>query len=69
MTDEPWFVYLLECRTRRVYTGVTPDLVNRMTLHRHKAFQSRPQSAAVSTLMALSPTRMCFGFPPRKGGR
>lgn len=34
MTDGPWFVYLLECRARRVYTGVTPDLVNRMTLHR-----------------------------------
>lgn len=31
--DRPWFVYLLQCRTGRIYTGVTPDLAKRMKAH------------------------------------
>lgn len=34
MADAPWFVYLLECRTARIYTGVTPQLDTRITSHR-----------------------------------
>lgn len=34
MADGSWFVYLIECKTRRIYTGVTPDLATRMTKHR-----------------------------------
>ena len=34
MTDGRWFVYLVECRTQRIYTGVTPNLVHRMSAHR-----------------------------------
>jgi putative endonuclease len=33
MDSQPWFVYLLECRSGRIYTGVTPDIVARMTKH------------------------------------
>ncbi|WP_084155037.1 GIY-YIG nuclease family protein [Polycyclovorans algicola] len=33
MPDRPWFVYLLLCRSGRVYTGVTPDLAKRMKAH------------------------------------
>lgn len=28
-----WFVYLLECENGRLYTGITPDLVERF--HKH----------------------------------
>ncbi len=34
MPNECWFVYLVECRGSRIYTGVTPDLVKRMKAHR-----------------------------------
>lgn len=34
MTDGCWFVYLIECKTGRIYTGVTPDMSSRMTKHR-----------------------------------
>lgn len=30
----PWFVYMLECKGRRIYTGVTPDLAARFARHR-----------------------------------
>jgi putative endonuclease len=30
----PWFVYMLECRGGRIYTGVTPDLAARLARHR-----------------------------------
>jgi putative endonuclease len=29
----PWFVYLLECRNGRLYTGVTVDLARRFARH------------------------------------
>ena len=32
--EQPWFVYLLECRGGRLYTGVTPDLRARIRKHR-----------------------------------
>lgn len=35
MNNHPWFVYLLECGSGRIYTGVTPDLAARMTKHRN----------------------------------
>ena len=34
MSDSVWFVYLLMCTGQKIYTGVTPDLPNRMRLHR-----------------------------------
>lgn len=34
MPEERWFVYLLECATGRIYTGITPDLAARMTAHK-----------------------------------
>lgn len=30
---QPWFVYLLECHSGRIYTGVTPVLDRRITAH------------------------------------
>ncbi len=30
---EPWFVYMLQCRSGRVYTGVTPILDHRIKAH------------------------------------
>ena len=33
MSSQPWFVYLLGCRSGRIYTGVTPDLVARISKH------------------------------------
>lgn len=33
MIDGAWFVYLLECKGGRIYTGVTPDLEGRMKVH------------------------------------
>ena len=33
MSSKPWYVYLLGCRTGRIYTGVSPDLVARFTKH------------------------------------
>lgn len=29
-----WFVYMLECRGRRIYTGITPDVQERYAKHR-----------------------------------
>lgn len=34
MNEPRWFVYLLECATGRIYVGISPDLVERMTAHR-----------------------------------
>lgn len=34
MNSRPWFVYLLKCFSGRIYTGVTPDLAERLTKHR-----------------------------------
>lgn len=34
LDERPWFVYLLSCRGGRIYTGVTPDLLERMRKHR-----------------------------------
>ncbi|MGH8127346.1 MAG: GIY-YIG nuclease family protein [Gammaproteobacteria bacterium] len=35
MTAEtPWFVYILECRGGRLYTGITTDVGRRMAEHR-----------------------------------
>ncbi|HBN8844323.1 TPA: GIY-YIG nuclease family protein [Pseudomonas aeruginosa] len=33
MTDATWFVYMLECRSKRIYTGVTPCLDQRILAH------------------------------------
>ena len=30
----PWFVYMLECKGGRIYTGVTPDVAGRFARHR-----------------------------------
>ena len=29
-----WFVYLIECKDRSIYTGITNDLVKRFEYHR-----------------------------------
>lgn len=34
MGEACWWVYLLECRSGRIYTGVTPILERRMAAHR-----------------------------------
>jgi putative endonuclease len=34
VTKQPWFVYLLECKSGRVYTGITPELNQRIRAHR-----------------------------------
>ena len=34
MDRRPWFVYLLECRNGRIYTGVSPDYERRIAAHR-----------------------------------
>lgn len=34
MHEEHWFVYLIECATGRIYTGITPDLAARVTAHK-----------------------------------
>jgi len=31
--EQVWFVYMLECRGGRLYTGVTTDIERRMTEH------------------------------------
>nr|WP_081612148.1 MULTISPECIES: GIY-YIG nuclease family protein [unclassified Thioalkalivibrio] len=31
--DGTWYVYLLECRGGRIYTGITPQLAARMAAH------------------------------------
>jgi predicted GIY-YIG superfamily endonuclease len=31
--DQPWFVYLLECTSGRIYTGVTPAVDRRIAMH------------------------------------
>ncbi len=36
MNETPWFVYLLQCRSGRIYTGVTPTLNQRMKAHKTK---------------------------------
>lgn len=33
-SPQPWYVYLLECRGARIYTGVTPRLQARLAAHR-----------------------------------
>jgi len=34
MMSRPWFVYLLECRDGRIYTGVSLDYERRVAKHR-----------------------------------
>jgi len=34
MDSRAWFVYLLECRGGRIYTGVSPDYERRVADHR-----------------------------------
>lgn len=34
MTEPTWYVYLLECQSARIYTGVTPNLDGRINTHR-----------------------------------
>ncbi len=34
MTETIWYVYLLECVTGRIYTGVSPRPAERITTHR-----------------------------------
>ena len=34
MDSRAWFVYLLECRDGRIYTGVSPDYERRLADHR-----------------------------------
>lgn len=36
LNETPWFVYLLQCRSGRIYTGVTPTLNQRMKAHKTK---------------------------------
>ncbi len=33
MDNQPWYVYLLSCKSNRIYTGVTPDLTRRFDTH------------------------------------
>jgi putative endonuclease len=33
LSTTPWFVYLLECRNGKLYTGITVDLHKRFALH------------------------------------
>lgn len=33
MAEAVWYVYLLQCRSGRIYTGVTPDIARRMAAH------------------------------------
>jgi putative endonuclease len=33
-TPSPWFVYLLECRGGRIYTGIATDVDRRLAEHR-----------------------------------
>ena len=33
MTDSAWFVYLLECRNSKIYTGITTDVTRRFDEH------------------------------------
>jgi len=32
--EQPWYVYLLQCKGGRIYTGATTDLASRMRKHR-----------------------------------
>lgn len=32
-TDQVWFVYILQCADRTLYTGITPSLKKRIALH------------------------------------
>lgn len=32
-SSQAWFVYLLECKNGRLYTGITPDLAERFRKH------------------------------------
>lgn len=34
MSDSVWYVYLLECRSDRIYTGISPHLDERLATHR-----------------------------------
>lgn len=33
MSNQTWYVYLLGCRSGRIYTGVSPDLAARFAKH------------------------------------
>lgn len=34
MAEARWFVYLIECATGRIYTGITPTLARRLSAHK-----------------------------------
>ena len=33
MDERPWYVYMLLCKSNRIYTGATPDLQKRFDTH------------------------------------
>ncbi len=33
MTDRPWYLYVIECKGNRLYTGITLDVAARFTAH------------------------------------
>ena len=33
MTDRPWYLYVIECKGNRLYTGITVDVAARFTAH------------------------------------
>ncbi len=33
MNNQTWYVYLLECKGGKIYTGVSPDLNQRISTH------------------------------------
>lgn len=33
MDEQVWYVYMLECKNKRIYTGVSPNVDNRV--HKH----------------------------------
>lgn len=55
MSNRPWFVYLLACRSGRIYTGVTPDLVSRMSKHSNGTGAMFTRLNRPETLLAARP--------------
>ena len=33
MTDKPWFLYIIECKDSKLYTGISNDVVKRVAAH------------------------------------
>ncbi|MCW8908564.1 MAG: GIY-YIG nuclease family protein [Sedimenticola sp.] len=40
-TEQPWYVYILECGDGSLYTGVTTDVERRLHEHNHSAKGAR----------------------------